>query len=219
MIDLKNCGALGLIAPGLNYSEQFVEHIVFELAYYHTPEDLQFVFFFKKESDERKQMQAIKNYKNLPHTNELFEDASQFVFDEESAATVFGKLQAIMGERTKDNGEDDDENKSPERVTQIVCIVLDDYDIKETGFSKYLPEPPVEGEEYNNTNGLTFIFVCQHLAKLPRYCGNIIEFTSTSSANENAKVSNRYNVLSRETLNSLSKNSSLGDNTTGYRTL
>lgn len=214
VIDLKNCGALGIIESSTNYSAQFVEHIVFELAYYHTPEDLQFVFFFKSESDKKKQMQIIKNYKSLPHTNELFEDASQFVFDKESAATVFGKLQAIMGERTMDKGEDEEENKAPEQYTNIVCIVFEDYDIKETGFSKYLPSPPVEGEEYINSNGLTFIFARQHLAQLPRYCGNIIEFTSTSSANENAKVSSRYNVLSREILNSLSKNGGSGDNTT-----
>ncbi len=214
VLNLKNCGALGLIESTTNFSEQFVEHIVFELAYYHTPEDLQFVFFFKKEKDRKKQMEIIRNYKSLPHTNELFEDASQFVFDEDSAAIVFGKLQGIMGERTKEKSEDDEENTVTEQYTQIVCVIFDDYDIKETGFSKYLPQPPVEGEEYVNSNGLTFIFARQHLAQLPRYCGNIIEFTSTSSATENAKVSNRYNVLSRETLNSLSKSSGLGGNTT-----
>lgn len=212
VLNLKNCGALGVIESNTNYSSRFIEHIVFELAYYHTPEDLQFVFFFKKESDKRKQAEIIKNLKSLPHTNELFEDASQFVFDEMSAAIVFGKLQAIMGERTKQASEDEEEDKTEEQYTQIVCIVFDDYDIKETGFSKYLPKPPAEGEDYINSNGLTFIFACQNLAQLPRYCGNIIEFTH--STEDDAKVSNRYNVLSRVTLNSLSKNGSSGGNTT-----
>ena len=212
VLNLKNCGALGVIESNTNYSSRFIEHIVFELAYYHTPEDLQFVFFFKKESDKHKQAEIIKNLKSLPHTNELFEDASQFVFDEMSAAIVFGKLQAIMGERTKQASEDEEEDKTEEQYTQIVCIVFDDYDIKETGFSKYLPKPPAEGEDYINSNGLTFIFACQHLAQLPRYCGNIIEFTH--STEDDAKVSDRYNVLSRVTLNSLSKNGSSGGNTT-----
>lgn len=212
VLNLKNCGALGVIESNTNYSSRFIEHIVFELAYYHTPEDLQFVFFFKKESDKRKQAEIIKNLKSLPHTNELFEDASQFVFDEMSAAIVFGKLQAIMGERTKQASEDEEEDKTEEQYTQIVCIVFDDYDIKETGFSKYLPKPPAEGEDYINSNGLTFIFACQNLAQLPRYCGNIIEFTH--STEDDAKVSDRYNVLSRVTLNSLSKNGSSGENTT-----
>lgn len=211
VLDLKNCGALGIIEPVTNYSSNFIDHIVFELAYYHTPEDLQFVFFFNRESDKCKQLEKIKNFKNLPHTNELFEDASQFVFDKESAAIVFGKLQSIMGERTKEKSDEDEENKVEEQHTQIVCVIFDDYDIKETGFSKYLPKPPVEGEEYVNSNGLTFIFACNNLAQLPRYCGNIIEVTG--SANEHAKVSSRYNILSRETLNNLSKSGN-GSNTT-----
>ena len=194
---------LGIIEPIATYSRNFIEHIVFELAYYHTPEDLQFVFFFNKEDDKHKQMEIIRKYKNLPHTNELFEDASQFVFDKESAAVVFGKLQAIMGERTVEADNEEEDNVIEEQHTQIVCIIFDDYDIKETGFSKYLPKPPVEGEDYVNTNGLTFIFLCQHLAQLPRYCGNIIEVIGTTG--EHAKVSSRYNVLSRETLNNLSR--------------
>lgn len=203
VLNLKNCGALGLIESQKKYSVHFIEHLVFELAYYHTPEDLQFVFFFNREDDRKKQTDIIKNYRNLPHTNELFEDASQFVFDKESAAIAFGKLQAIMGERTKSTDENDEENKSTEQYTQIVCIIFDDYDIKETGFSKYLPKPPIEGEEYVNNNGLTFIFSCSNLAQLPRYCGNIIEVTDSTT--ERAKVSSRYNVLSRDTLNNLSK--------------
>lgn len=211
-INLKNCGALGIIEPVTNYTRNFIEHIVFELAYYHTPEDLQFVFFFDKEDDKHKQMEIIRKYKNLPHTNELFEDASQFVFDKESAAVVFGKLQAIMGERTVEANDEEEENVIEEQHTQIVCIIFDDYDIKETGFSKYLPKPPVEGEDYVNTNGLTFIFACRHLAHLPRYCGNIIEVTGTTG--EHAKVSNRYNVLSRDTLLKLSSDRDKSDNDT-----
>lgn len=203
ILDLKNCGALGIIEKQFRYSENFIEHIVFELAYYHTPEDLQFVFFFNKEDNEIARINHIQNYKNLPHTNELFEDASQFVFDKDSAAVAFGKLQAIMSERTKESEEDEENKGKAEQFTQIVCIVFDDYDIKETGFSKYLPKPPVEGEPYVNQNGLTFIFVSRDVAKLPRYCGHIIEVTDDTESH--AKVSDRYNVLSRETLNSLSK--------------
>lgn len=203
ILDLKNCGALGIIEKQFRYSENFIEHIVFELAYYHTPEDLQFVFFFNKENNEIARINQIQNYKNLPHTNELFEDASQFVFDKDSAAVAFGKLQAIMSERTKESEEDEENKGKFEQFTQIVCIVFDDYDIKETGFSKYLPKPPVEGEPYVNQNGLTFIFVSRDVAKLPRYCGHIVEVTDDTESH--AKVSDRYNVLSRETLNSLSK--------------
>lgn len=206
ILDLKNCGALGIIEKQYRYSENFIEHIVFELSYYHTPEDLQFVFFFNKEENEINRIEQIKNYKNLPHTNELFEDASQFVFDKESAAVAFGKLQSIMSERTKESDDEDEDKSKDEQYTQIVCIIFDDYDIKETGFSKYLPKPPVEGQPYINKNGLIFIFACRDLAQLPRYCGNIIEVTDDTESD--AKVSDRYNILSRETLNSLSKSGS-----------
>lgn len=217
LLDLKNCGALGIIESQLRYSQNLIEHIVFELAYYHTPEDLQFVFFFDKEDDTLKRMEKIQNYKNLPHSNELFEDASQFVFDKESAAVAFGKLQSIMGERTKQDDDEDSEGVEDEQYTQIVCVIFDDYDIKETGFSKYLPKPPVEGEPYVNKNGLTFIFACRNLAQLPRYCGNIIEVTDDTQSH--AKVSARYNVLSRETLNSLSKSGSQANTTSNIENL
>ena len=203
ILDLKNCGVLGIIEKQYRFSENFIEHIIFELAYYHTPEDIQFVFFFNKEDKEDGRFEKIKNYKNLPHCNELFEDAAQFVFDKSSAAVAFGKLQAIMSERTKETNSDDEDKVQNEQYTQIVCVIFDDYDIKETGFSKYLPKPPVEGQPYVNKNGLTFIFVCRDLAQLPRYCGHIIEVTDDTESH--AKVSDRYNVLSRETLNSLSK--------------
>lgn len=209
MLDLKKCGALGIVEKNdehLTYSHQLVKHIIFELAYYHTPEDLQFVFFFEEEADEQARMKRIKDYKNLPHVNELFEDASQFVFDKESAGIVFGKLQSILGERTKESENDDDEKNTQEKYTQIICVIFSDYDIKETGFSKYLPEPPEEGEEYVNTNGLTFIFARKNLALLPRYCGNIIEITDDT--NKKAKLSSRYNILSRQTLNNLSTSGS-----------
>lgn len=219
VIDLKNCGALGIVESKEEvtieeekkeekkkekypYSSKFVQHIIFELSYYHTPEDVQFVFFFEEENDYNKREQIIHNYKYLPHANELFGDTSQFVFDNTSASIVFSKLQSIMNERTKQRQEEENDNVNGEQLTQIVCIVFCDYNIKETGFSKYLPKPPVEGEDYVNRNGLTFIFVCEHLAKLPPYCGHIIEINKNNDMD--AKLSNRYNVLKRETLNELS---------------
>ena len=213
ILDLKNCGALGVIEKQYRFSENFIEHIIFELAYYHTPEDLQFVFFFNKEDKETERFEKIKNYKNLPHCNELFEDAAQFVFDKSSAAVAFGKLQAIMSERTKETTGEDEDHAKTEQYTQIVCVIFDDYDIKETGFSKYLPKPPIEGQPYVNNNGLTFIFVSRDLAQLPRYCGHIVEVTDDTESH--AKVSDRYNVLSRETLNSLSKSGSQRSDITG----
>lgn len=202
LLDLKACGALGVISEDDQISKSFIRHVVFELAYYHSPEDLQFVFFFHKEEDAAKQSEILKNYKYLPHTNELFDGISQFVFDKDSAGLVFGQLLSIMNERSKSKNEDEGDSLG-QKNTQIVCIVFYDYDIKETGFSKFLPEAPKEGESYVNSMGLTFIFIQPVKDKLPKYCGNIVDI---DKSNPNARrVSQRYNILSREALNVLSE--------------
>lgn len=237
LVDLKSSGALGVISNDEQVSKNFVQHIIFELAYYHSPEDLQFVFLFDQKyekeierlekelsqfKDDKKSKEKIrakekeiqtakialqetfKNYKYLPHTNELFEGVSQFVFNKESSGLVFGQLLSIMNERTKNKKDDEEESTSPKQ-TQIVCVVFDDYNIKETGFSKFLPEVPKEGEPYVNENGLTFIFIQDVKDKLPKYCGNIINIDKDNPKNRLSSL--RYNVLSRETLNVLSENS------------
>ena len=203
LLDLKNCGAIGVITDEFVLSHRFIRHIVYELSYYHSPEDLQFVFLFNEENDISIQGKIIENYKCLPHTNELFEGVSQFVFDKKSSGTVFGQLLSIMNERTQIKKSDEESEQSDQKLTQIVCIVFYDYDIKETGFSKYLPEVPVEGEPYVNALGLTFIFIQAHKEMLPKYCGNIVDIDSENK-NER-KVSVRYNILNRETLNILSE--------------
>ena len=174
--------------------------MVFELAYYHSPEDIQFVFFFEQEDDVAKQNEVLRDYKYLPHANELLDGVSQFVFDKDSSGIVFGQLLSIMNGRTKTKKEDADEEEQGH--TQIVCIVFYDYDIKETGFSKFLPEVPREGEPYVNSNGLTFVFVQSVKDKLPKYCGNIVNIDRDNPNDRRSSL--RYNVLSREMLNVLS---------------
>lgn len=202
LLDLKSSGALGIVSNNNETSQNFIQHIIFELSYYHSPEDLQFVFFFNRESDTVKQNQVMSNYRYLPHSNELFDGLSQFVFDKNSSGLVFGQLMSIMNERSNaKSSEKDDE--APQKQTQIVCVVFYDYDIKETGFSKFLPEVPKEGEPYVNSNGLTFIIVQSVKDKLPKYCGNIVNIDKDNP--KGRKSSLRYNILSRETLNVLSE--------------
>lgn len=195
LVDLKSCGALGVISDNAEISQRFVRHLAFELAFYHSPEDLQMVFFFDKESDKNVQARIVENYKFLPHTNELLENTSQFIFDKASAGEVFSQLQTILSSRTRKQEDEEKESAVQEKVTQIVCFVFCDYDIKESAFSKFLPEVPKEGEEYVNENGLTFVFVQEEKGKLPKYCGNIVELDGGKRI-----ITNRYNVLSRETL-------------------
>lgn len=203
LLDLKNCGALGVISNDIQTSHSFIRHIIFELSYYHSPEDIQFVFFFDEEKNLERQNALIENYRYLPHTNELFDGISQFVFDKESSGIVFGQLLSIMNNRSSNKREDMEDGISDQKQTQVVCVVFYDYDIKETGFSKYLPEVPKEGEPYVNSLGLTFIFIQAVKDMLPKYCGNIVNIDKENE--KERKVSLRYNILSRETLNVLSE--------------
>ena len=151
----------------------------------------------------RRQRRLIEDYRYLPHTNELFDGISQFVFDKESSGIVFGQLLSIMNNRSSNKREDIEDGISDQKQTQVVCVVFYDYDIKETGFSKYLPEVPKEGEPYVNSLGLTFIFIQAVKDMLPKYCGNIVNIDKENE--KERKVSLRYNILSRETLNVLSE--------------
>lgn len=203
LLDLKNCGALGVISNDIQTSHSFIRHIIFELSYYHSPEDIQFVFFFDEEKNLERQNALIEDYRYLPHTNELFDGISQFVFDKESSGIVFGQVLSIMNNRSSNKREDIEDGISDQKQTQVVCVVFYDYDIKETGFSKYLPEVPKEGEPYVNSLGLTFIFIQAVKDMLPKYCGNIVNIDKENE--KERKVSLRYNILSRETLNVLSE--------------
>ena len=211
LIDLRNMGTLGVISRDNDISINFIRHLAFELAFYHSPEDLQMVFFFNKENNVSKQNSLVEDYMFLPHTNELFDNLSQFIFDEKSAGEVFSQLQTIIAERAKSsNSDENDDNAVSEKHTQIVCFVMDDYDIKEKAFSKYIPEAPVEGENYVNSLGLTFIFIQREKGMLPKYCGSIVEL-------DNKRISNRYNLLSHETLSKLAgENSTTTDDIIEY---
>mgnify|MGYP000308500618 FL=1 len=194
---------MGVISNDIQTSHSFIRHIIFELSYYHSPEDIQFVFFFDEEKNLERQNALIEDYRYLPHTNELFDGISQFVFDKESSGIVFGQLLSIMNNRSSNKREDIEDGISDQKQTQVVCVVFYDYDIKETGFSKYLPEVPKEGEPYVNSLGLTFIFIQAVKDMLPKYCGNIVNIDKENE--KERKVSLRYNILSRETLNVLSE--------------
>ena len=204
VIELKNCGALGVISDDYKILQNFIRHIVFELSFYHSPENIQFVFFFKSNKNESERNQIAGNYKYLPHTNELFENMSQFIFDEKSAGEAFSQLFNIVSKRSENSKEEESENsksddskkessKPEPKYTQIVCILFDSYNIKETAFSRFLPEAPKQGENFQNNLGLSFIFLQDLKDKLPKYCGNIINLKPDSGT-----FQKRYNILSRE---------------------
>lgn len=194
LFKLGKCGALGVISDRYEISQRFIRHIIFELSFYHSPENLQFVVFFKRGETITKQNEIMDYYRFLPHANELFENVSQFIFNKKSAGDAFSRLLSIFSER-KGRISDSENTKTGERLTHVVCILFDDYDIKESGFSRFLPEPPIQGEEYKNELGLTFIVLQDEAGKLPKYCGSTINLSDSDGV-----LRNRYNILTREIL-------------------
>lgn len=170
---LKNTGALGIVDKNIDndYADlhYFVSRMIFELCYYHAPEDLQFVVFFNNQKDIDKIEAAITRYKFLPHFRGLFNDKSQFVFDAESANSVMSSLLTIMNSRQSKDSED----TSPS-LPHIVLIVYDEHGLKEHAFAEYLPSPPQDGEEYVNALGLSFVFATKYKEYLPAYCNDIV---------------------------------------------
>ncbi|MBE6843098.1 MAG: cell division protein FtsK [Ruminococcus sp.] len=188
LFSLKNCGALGIVVdtgenctnPGsnktptdinidtiINNRDMLIERMIFDLCFYHSPDDLQFVVLFPRTDNPSKIEKLINVYKFLPHFRELFHDRSQFVFNTEGANMVFGNTLNIMGERAG-------EKSAGSRLPHIVFIVYDEYDIKEHAFAQYLPKIPEEGKLYENSLGITFVFPKFYKEHLPHYCNHVI---------------------------------------------
>ena len=199
MLNIRNSGAIGIISPDNLYAHEFVRHCILDLTYYHSPEDIQFIFFFEDGLSIEEQKKRIESYRFLPHCNELLENTSQFIFNKESAGVVYGQLLNLMNQREKEaQSAADEEGAAPPKMTQIICVIFEDYNIKSTGFSKYLPEAPKEGEDYVNKLGLTFMFCRDDKDKLPRYCGDIIYMKEGANNVGYGYVVPRYSVMTRE---------------------
>lgn len=165
MYSLKKCGTLGIVAKQKSDISGLIHKLIFELCFYHSPEDLQFVVFFERTKDWSTMESQIQLYKFVPHFRGLFQDVSQFVFSPESAKLVFGKMLDLLSKRKTGK-------KSP--FPHIVCIFFDEYDIKEHALASFLPEAPQNDKEYVNELGLTFIFSKRYREHLPTYCNDII---------------------------------------------
>lgn len=175
LYSLKNCGTLGVVCQSTSLSPHtygytntlfFLERMIFDLCYYHSPENLQFVIFYKKTKNWQEMEKCTQMLKYMPHFHELFNKASQFVFDAESANLVLNNMLKIASER--------EEQKERANIPHIVVIVYEEYNMKEHAFARYLPTAPEDGKPYENKNGITFIFAKNYKEHLPSYCNHII---------------------------------------------
>ncbi|MBQ4260670.1 MAG: hypothetical protein II709_02230, partial [Ruminococcus sp.] len=175
LFPMRQCGSLGIVAPNTIFSERLIQRMVFDLCFYQSPDDLQFIVLFPPTNDRSQIEASISNFKFMPHFRDLFPDRSQFVFDEQNAGMVFSSMLSVMGERAAAAGQG-------VKFPHIVFIVYHEYDIKEHAFAQYLPSVPADGKPYENKLGLTFIFPKLFKEHLPAYCDHVIEFTGEHSA-------------------------------------
>ena len=200
LYSLKNTGALGIvdhdIDNALARAHYFIARMIFELCFYHSPENLQFVIFFKPETDLSTIEGTINRYKFMPHFRGLFSDKSQFVFDEASANAVFSSLLNLVGNRTAQ-----EEDETPTFTPHIVLIVYEEYGLKEHAFAEYLPDAPADGTEFVNRLGLTFVFPKKYKEYLPPYCDDIVNFNGnemTLTPRRNVREAQRFRYPARD---------------------
>ena len=173
LLPLKDCGALGIVSSKHHLANRLVNGIIYELCYYHSPEDLQFVVFYSDSSEDDTLSPDNVNFpkfKFSSHFRGLFNNKSQFVFDEVNAKFMFDSLLSLIYERrnAKESSDDND-------FTQVVVLIYEEYGIKEHALANFLPKAPKTGEPYENELGITFIFCKEYRGHLPSYCGQVIE--------------------------------------------
>ncbi len=181
---LSKCGTLGIVyddktggKPCVDgVMDRFIQRMVFELCYYHSPENLQFIIFFPETADEAEKDAYISRYAHLPHCRDLLENRSQFVFSSKAASAVLSNMMKMMEERSRAGGEG-------VNTPHIVFIVYEEYCLKEHAFAAYIPAVPKEGEAYRNKLGLTFVFAKRYKEYLPEYCSDIIKLPNPNESN------------------------------------
>ena len=188
LVNIKECGTLGLVFDESIEFQPFLENIILNLCFYHSPEDLQFVYFAKSYQDYCREnpkadiskweyeQRKIHRLKHLPHFRELLtdtnenKDISSFAFDKDSASKILNKILEILSSRTQKSGEYQEKH-----FPQIIMIFEDEYDFKRHPVSEYLRE--YNGEDKYPDYGINFIFCKRYFELLPKYCGQVIRAT------------------------------------------
>ena len=174
LLPLRNCGTLGVVSSKPNLTNRLMNSMIYELCFYHSPEDLQFVMLYGADNGEdilSPDNVNFHKFKFSSHFRELFNTKSQFVFDEYNAKLMFDSLLNLIYERSATK----EDSQGVANFVQIVVVVYEEYGIKEHAIANFLPKAPIEGEAYQNDLGITFIFCKEFKEHLPSYCGSIIK--------------------------------------------
>ena len=180
LLRLRECEILGIVLPKELSFYPILDNMIMNLSFYHSPDDVQMVFFCKKEDSNITYLNGAENtqnqwnyrqtlidkYKHLPHFRELLGDISAFVYDDEAAGMVFNRLYEILSDKT---------TREDARAPHIILIFQEEYKFKRHAISEFLPEYSEKNEnEQKNPNKLSFIFCKNYEEELPKYCGQVI---------------------------------------------
>ena len=97
LVNIKECGALGVLFPEEMDFTRFVDNIILDLCFYQSPDDVQFIMFCPEEANWRKKQDFIEKYKHLPHFRNLLGDVSPFAFNGNDANTILNKSSKGSG--------------------------------------------------------------------------------------------------------------------------
>lgn len=168
LLNLKECGSLGVLFPVSMSFRSFLDNVLLELCFYHSPDELQCVLFCEKTGDWKTRQHMVNLYKHLPHFRELLGNLSAFAFDEKQANLILNRLMELLSER-KGAGEG-------AHFPHILLIFQEEYEFKRHPISEYLPDlPSQEGEARQAIEGMTFIFCKRFSEELPKYCDQVIQ--------------------------------------------
>ena len=193
LLKLRECETLGIVLPENLSFYPILDNIIMNLSFYHSPDDVQIIYFCKKDADlsyvtgkDRTNNQwnyrqnFIDKYKHLPHFRELLGDLSAFVFDEIAAGMVFNRLYEVISDRIS--------REEEARGPHIVLIFQEEYKFKRHAISEFLPEYSEQKEDsQKNKHGLSFIFCKNYEEELPKYCGQVITAEKKYGASNEAE--------------------------------
>ena len=185
LFSLQKSSCLGVVADKTHISDAFISKMLFDICYYHSPEEVQIVVLFPQTNQYDQIEKQIKKYKFLPHFRELFNDKSQFVFDSESANLVFGSTYNILSQRVGA------EASKP----HIVFVVYDEYSLKEHALASFLPKVPEEEEKQKNSLSISFVFIKRYREHLPSYCTDVIRLGQDYSSITPREDENKMKVF------------------------
>ena len=158
-VELAKDSCFGVVLPEPLAFEPFLADMIFQLAFWHSPEQLQLICLLPS-GDYVQQQRRMELFKHLPHFHELFEGLAQNAFSAEEAAAVMDRLDKLLEERSR---------AKAAALPHVVVLVEEAFNFDNHPLSRRLPAPSADGKQPEN-GGVSFVFFKRHADHLPAFC-------------------------------------------------